>query len=75
MCKGGDYMALSRKRLKEIYGVDIVYDHWLEEYKMYTADGCKWCNGLRTVKEAEEECKLFADTFKGIKKQYEEGYV
>lgn len=55
--------------LEKEYGVKIVKD-WKngtkQFYKMYTADGCLWENGL-TLKGLNEECEKWGDKLKSIK--------
>lgn len=55
--------------LEKEYGVKIVKD-WKngtkQFYKMYTADGCLWENGL-TLKGLNEECEKCGDKLKSIK--------
>lgn len=53
------------------YGVTIDFDYWNNEYVIYSADGCKWENGLRTIKACERECKEWAKQLLEIKKNTE----
>ena len=53
------------KQLEEKYGIRIVDDSFwnplkakfTKAYRIYSADGCPWTNGLRTIAKVEEECK------------------
>lgn len=55
--------------LEKIYGVKIVKD-WnngtKQFYKMYTADGCQWENGL-TLRGLNEECERWGEKLIAIK--------
>lgn len=67
------------KRLENKYGVRIRHDgiKWTNTrrepttlYKIYTADGCSWENGL-TYKGVLMECKRWAKELLDIKSNYE----
>lgn len=66
---------MSRAQLEKRYGIKIADDSYynpftfkyVRAYKIYSADGCPWENGLRTLKAVEAECKKYADTLIGIK--------
>lgn len=66
---------MSRAQLEKKYGIKIADDSYINPfngkivkgYKMFSADGCPWENGLRTLKAVEKECKLWADQLIEIK--------
>ena len=60
-------MGMSKKQLEKKYGIKIVKDECLNEYKVYTADGCKWTNGLSTIKAVENECNEWSKELLAIK--------
>ena len=65
--------------LRKKYGVRIAYDgvEWRNSklpttlYKIYTADGCQWENGL-TYKGVLMECKKWAKSLLQIKENWSE---
>lgn len=67
------------RRLEEKYGIKVVDDSfynpltkkWYKLYKMYSADGCWWDNGL-TYNELQAECKKNAETLLKIKEDCKE---
>lgn len=67
---------MTKKQLEEKYGVRIERDDiWLNEYyeyRIYSADGCPWDKGFRTLKAVEEECKTWAKELINIKNDVEE---
>lgn len=62
------------QRLEEKYGItvvpDIIYNPFngkvVNRYKMYSADGCPWENGL-TIRGIQDECKKWGETLLNIK--------
>lgn len=60
-------MAMSKKQLEKKYGIKIVKD--IDEYRIYTADGCLWENGLRTLKAVEKECHKWSGEIFEIKEK------
>lgn len=70
---------MTRAQIEKTYGVKIVDDsfysyrkgRYQKAYKIYSADGCKWENGLHTIKAVETECKQWATELKGIKADVE----
>ena len=56
------------------YGIKIRDDSFWDpfkqkfykRYKIYTADGCQWENGL-SYRGLQAECRKYGDTFKEIK--------
>jgi len=62
------------KRLEDKYGIKVVDDSfynpltkkWYKLYKMYSADGCPWENGM-TYNELQAECKKNAKALLEIK--------
>lgn len=67
----------TKKGLELKYGIktedDSYYSpikgRYVKQYKMYSADGCLWENGLRTIKAVEAECKDYENTLLGIKER------
>lgn len=61
------------ENLKKKYHIHIVddsfwhpmYGKYIKRYKIYTADGCPWENGL-SYKSLLAECKKYGDTFLAI---------
>ncbi len=61
------------KRLEEKYLIHVTDDSFYnpltrkvcKRYRIYTADGCQWENGL-TFKGLQAECKKYGETFKTI---------
>lgn len=61
------------KKMEEKYHIHIVDDSFYsplsgkfhKRYRIYTADGCQWTNGL-TFRSLQSECKEYGDTFKRI---------
>lgn len=68
---------MSRQQLEKRYGIIIRDDSyynpftfkWVKAYKVFSADGCPWENGLRTIKAVEAECKRYADALLNIKER------
>ena len=66
---------MSRAQLEKRYGIRIADDSyynpytfkWVKGYRIYTADGCQWENGLRTIKDVARECERWADAILKIK--------
>lgn len=70
---------MSRAQIEKRWGVRIVDDepYWRGErllplYKIYSADGCTWENGLTSIKAVENECREWSDALLSIKKEVEE---
>lgn len=63
---------MTKARLEKKYGVSIEWDHWNEEYVIYSADGCKWENGLHSIKACEKECKEWEAELLAIKQHVAE---
>ncbi len=64
------------ERLEKKYGIRVRKDFcsWrtgTQYYKMYSADGCPWENGL-TLKGLREECKTWEEALLDIKKNADE---
>jgi len=65
-------------RMEKKYGIVIRDDtfwsplkrKYIKCYRIYTADGCPWENGL-TYRGLQTECKNYGDTFKEIKRKVE----
>ena len=61
------------QKMEEKYQIHIEDDsfcnpltgRFYKRYRIYTADGCQWENGL-TFRGLQAECKKFSDTFKKI---------
>ena len=68
---------MTRTQLEKKYGITIRDDSyynpftfkWVRAYKMFSADGCPWENGLRTIKAVEAECKRYAEALLNIKER------
>ena len=70
--------TMSRAQLEKRYGISIVengYFDWrgryIKLYDIYSADGCCWDKGKKTIKEVAEECKVWAHSLLAIKRLYE----
>lgn len=58
------------ERMEKKYGIKIVDDsfyhpltgRYYKRYKIYTADGCKWENGL-TFRDLQKECREYGEEF------------
>ncbi len=66
---------MSKAQIENKYGVAIVENgyfnmrgNYVKLYDLYTADGCRWEAGLRTIKAVYEECKEWAEAILNIKK-------
>ena len=64
---------MTKKQLEEKYGVQIVWDYFLEEYKIYSADDCPWDKGFRTIKQVEAECREWEKELLAIKESVKGG--
>lgn len=69
----------SQVQIKKVYGVTITengyYDakgRYVKLYDMYSADGCCWDKGKRSIKEVYEECLYWSAQLRRIKKLCEE---
>ena len=65
---------MSKRSLEKKYGITIVengyYDwrgRYVKLYDMYSADGCCWEKGLRTLKDVQNECKEWERSLLQIK--------
>ena len=71
-------MGIMIDRMEKKYGIVIRDDSfwsplkrkYIKCYRIYTADGCPWENGL-TYRGLQMECKNYGDTFKEIKRKVE----
>lgn len=67
---------MTKAQIENKYGVRIADDsfyhplkgRFVKQYRMYSADGCPWENGLRTLKDVENECKQWAEALLRIKR-------
>lgn len=67
------------KQMERKYNITIVDDSFysplsnklVKQYKIYTADGCPWENGL-TFRGLQAECKQYGDEFISIAKKVRE---
>lgn len=66
---------MSRAQLEKKYGISIVENGYFDRrgryirlYDMYSADGCCWDRGKRTIKEVAEECKVWEHSLLEIKR-------
>ena len=68
---------MTKAQLEKKYGIRIVEEVcWrsslkrnVKSYKMYSADGCPWENGLSSIKAVERECKEWESHLLKIKEQ------
>lgn len=59
---------MTKAQLEEKYGVRIEKEeYFLNLYKIYSADGCPWEKGLKTIKDCEKECKRWGKELLAIK--------
>ena len=66
---------MTKTQIEKKYGVKVVDDSfynpiknkYTKSYKIYSADGCPWENGLRTLKAVEAECKHYERQLLSIK--------
>ena len=67
---------MSKAQIEKRWGVKIIEDgyYWFGKYvklyNIYSADGCSWEKGLRTLKAVEKECKEWNDALLIIKKNH-----
>jgi hypothetical protein len=74
-------MTIRQLELK--YGIKVEDDsyyhpllgRYVKQYKMYSADGCRWETGLPTVKAIENECKQWENVLINIKERVIHGLV
>lgn len=67
---------MTRTQLEKRYGIKIADDSYYNQmsgkfvkaYKMYSADGCCWEKGLRTLRAIEAECKTWEEQLLKIKR-------
>ena len=67
---------MNRLQLEKKYGITIADDtfysprrsKFVKAYKIFSADGCPWENGLSTLKAIEKECEQWEDALLDIKK-------
>ena len=67
---------MTRAQIEKRWGVTIRDDSFwnpisakeIKCYRVYSADGCPWENGLRTLKAVERECRIWSDRLLYIKK-------
>ena len=70
---------MTRAQLEGKYGIKIADDSYIHPvngrtvraYKMFSADGCKWENGLRTLRAVEAECRQWEKQLLEIKTKVE----
>ena len=66
----------TKKQLEKEYGIKIVDDSYynpysgrmVKQYRIYSADGCQWENGLKTLDAVRKECEEWATHLKAIKR-------
>ena len=65
---------MTKIQIEKKYGIKIADDSYysmagkfVKAYKIYSADGCPWENGLRNLKEVEKECKQWEKQLLSIK--------
>ena len=65
---------MTKAQIEKTYGVKIRDDSFynprtgksVKQYRIYSADGCQWENGLRSMADVERECKEWASELKEI---------
>lgn len=65
---------MSKAELEKKYHVIIADDSWYDPikgkirkvYKIYSADGCPWENGLRNLAAVEKELKEWSEELRAI---------
>ena len=70
---------MTRLQIEKKYGVTIAddsyynpYTHkWVRQYKLYSADGCPWENGLRTLADVLRECQQWQLELLSVKQTVE----
>lgn len=69
---------MTGRQLEGKYGIKIADDSFytmagtlIKAYKIYSADGCLWENGLRSIKAVEQECKQWGQQLLAIKARKE----
>lgn len=69
---------MTARQLEKKYGIRIADDSYysmtgkfVKAYKIYSADGCPWEKGLRTIKAVEQECKQWEKQLLAIKAKKE----
>ena len=67
-------VSMGRQQIERTYGVHIVengytnlYGRYVKLYDLYSADGCRWETGMKTIKAVEAECKEWKEALLGIK--------
>jgi hypothetical protein len=67
---------MTKAQIEKRWGVKIVEDGYTyrgdKVYRMYSADGCPWEKGIRTIAGCERECREWDAQLTAIKKQVEE---
>ena len=66
---------MTRAQIEKKYGVHITDDsfwnprtgRYVKAYAMYSADGCRWECGMRTIAQVEAECKEWEKALLDIK--------
>ena len=70
---------MTREQIEKKYGVAIRDDsfwnpmngRYVKQYKIYSADGCRWETGFKNIKEVEAECKRWSNALLEIKANVE----
>ena len=65
---------MTKAQIEKTYGVKIRDDSFynprtgksVKQYRIYSADGCQWENGLKSMEDVERECKEWASELKEI---------
>ena len=66
---------MTKLQIEQKYGIHIADDSYynpfkhkfIKMYRIYSADGCPWENGLKTIKDVERECKTWEREILAIK--------
>ena len=66
---------MSKAQLCKKYGITIVengyynlHGKYVKLYDIYSADGCCWEKGMKSVKAIQEECEYWSENLLRIKK-------
>ena len=67
---------MTKAQLENRYGISIIengYYNWqcryIKLYDVYSADGCCWEKGFRTIKSIANECKKWSKEILAIKEK------
>ena len=73
---------MTKKQIEKTYGVKVVengyysyFGNYVKLYDIYSADGCKWDSGFKTIKAVEAECKEWSMQLRSIKNSVARGWI